>query len=488
MDSDRLIEFVDKWAKVIGLLAGVGALLANVAKTPWLSCVLAIIGWALMSLWLWHIVRQRKTIRKVLLAKDESVPSRIYKRSHQYAAAAALALITALVWGWVGWRIWLSIRPAPSPSLTIFPGNKFGIIVAEFTQGARERTVYSGGADVRDNLYDDLLRLVAQQGLSGRVLIQQAGPVRSEQQAVDLGKQYAADMVIWGYIPTNQPHSFRPRFTLLCENEDLQAIDPVLFGVEITGRDIAETSALLTERVRAVSSFVLGIVYLAEGEPGDYERAVTILTQAIDEANAEVEQSSVVQRDLLYNLALFYLTRGRAYAAMDESEEALADYEQALKYWPNFGRAYVAVGNVYYARRDFETARIYYEKVEGSWYGSYGLGLVAYHQGQYDLAIRYFDRALSIALDEGIPPSRGIETIRFALGMAYKQSGDWPSARNLLSQVCFAEGVSPNFQAWACVELTPRSPTVTGSPIVTPLETLLPTPLPTPTPSPTATP
>ena len=496
MDFDRLAKFVEQWGKVIGSLTAMAALLSIFSANTWVSYVLLIISWVVISLWLWPVAFE-KTVRESI--EQSTYLPKLPKSYQGYFAAIGLALMTIVVWGWIGSQMWSNARSTAQPTLELFPEDRFGIIIAEFTQGSQERLTFSGGIDARDKLYNDVLRLISQQGLGNQIVVQQAGQIKDQEEALAVGQKYGAELVVWGYIPVDQPNSFRPSFTILAKNEDLHTVDPVLFSAEIIGEDTIEASTLLTTRVRVVSSFVLGVIYMTEGDPRDYQLAISIFDQAIIESSNELAASRALQEDLAFNLALLYLMRGRAYAALGNETSALEDYHRALDYRQNFTRAYAAIGNIYYLQRDFDTALIYYGKAQTNWRGVFGIGLISYHQENYDLAIQHIESAQKMAVEEGVLAGGEIEMrLLFTLGMAYKQAGEWERAEVLLDQLCHSNDISENIQEGACIELTPTievantipaALTLTALPILTesPTPTLLPptpTLLPTPAPAP----
>jgi hypothetical protein len=480
MDFERITKYLEKWDKIIALLAAVGALLSGALNNPILAYLLAFFGWFMLSSWLWRIARQWEPIQKF-------VPVFSTKAQKWAALAALIALIVVNI-------VFLSVLienliPKPKTALTPFSEDKFGIIVAEFTQGAEDRATFSGSADKRDAICIDLQHLIDKQELTNKVLVQPAGPVKDEKQAKEWLDKYQADLIVWGYVPIDRPDSIRPTFTVREQELGVVESDPFA-SIDIVGED---ANTLLTNRVAAVSNYLIGVYYLNSASysnsKGEFSLAETLFSHAINEAEAEINQSGNTL-ELADGLALLYLMRGKAYAALNQSDKALQDYEKALENYPDWVKVYMAIGNVYYNRRDFDTAQTYFEKAQYTWRGLYGLGLIAYHRGDYALALENFMLALEDAQNSA--SDHEVVKIRFVLGMTYKQLGDWEQTQAFLGAVCSADNVPKNIQSGACSELTPLPTntvtmavlnTSTPIPTITDLPTMLPSATDSPAPS-----
>ena len=499
VESDELIRRIDTWTKIATLFSVIAAVVTAAKGVPWLPYVLAVVAWVLLSLWLLRVVDPRNRFHEFVVrtiageAGSGDAGPASYTVRQQRMAATALVLVSAALLVLIGWGAWSHIRsarlsrPKNPPALVPFAEHEFGIIVAEFTLGVETRQPYKGSADDRELIYGDLHRLLEQERLQSRVGIQRAGPIRDKAQAMKLTEQYDADLVVWGYVPHNHCASFRPFLTVAPGSVSAQMADPGPFRVEIAGENTVETENMLKDHVRAASAFVLSMFLLRQEQPGDAQHAVDVLDKAIDligyQKGRATRQSGALQQDLDYNLALLQLMRGRAYAALGQADKALEDYEDARNELPI--RALAAIGNLYYAQFEFDTAQTYYHQIEYDWRGQYGLGVVAYQEKQYANSISHLKEALDIAQREDSLAERTRLTMLFALGMAYKQKGDWSKAESSLDEVCTCKDLPPGFRDGVCSELAEVKAILTEG-LPTPTEgtaALLPTLLPTATPS-----
>lgn len=93
--------------------------------------------------------------------------------------------------------------------------------------------------------------------------------------------------------------------------------------------------------------------------------------------------------------------RGRVYMKLDNLNDALIDFQNALKVNPNEGDVYYYLGTYYDKIKQYETARSYYEKAveinPDEFEYHLNLGIAAFRTNDYDRAIKEFD--LSISLD-----------------------------------------------------------------------------------------
>lgn len=134
----------------------------------------------------------------------------------------------------------------------------------------------------------------------------------------------------------------------------------------------------------ATPSYYIGLGNV-QFERGAYAEAVKLYTCAID---------------LQPDYAPIYADRGYAYAALLDSDHALADYDQALKLdetltaaYINRGSLYTSLGNFGLALNDF-TLVIGLNPNDAIAYNNRGVVHAA--EGDYDLAIADFQQALQI--------------------------------------------------------------------------------------------
>lgn len=409
-----------------------------------------------------------------IVTKVKTLP--IHKRL--LIVIASLILLGVLViWNW------------PTPSPAPFQEAHFGILVADFVCGAARKATCSEGADLAQIAYEDLLRHIQRENLTGRVELRRISALRSEEQARSIGESSNAQLVIWGYIPDDQSaaqKTFVPSFVLLKDTQQLIQTDPILFGVRVSGPETFALSQQLAARATSVSNFVLSVIYLTAESPENYPQAVRLLTRAIDSTQEELnrlDKTDPRHTDFRYTLALFYTMRGRAYAALGDEDAAYEDYQTALENDPNAIRAYIGLGNYYYARGDFATARNNYETARDldptSYAVHYSLAIVAYMQQDYQETVRFLEDALAIAATQ----NRDTDAARLVLGVTYQHLGQFEAADQQFQIVLSNEEAFQDLReaARSYLELQPQTVTptfdnATGTPAC---NSVSPTPSPT---------
>ena len=460
MEIKRISDFLLKWDREIGLGLIIVTIISIALDYVIIAYALVIFAWIFIALWLLKIVVKGKSWSR----KPGKAGLRYtinYSRIQRIFAGLGVLIVTVIVWGWIGLTLWNYIELIIPPKLSPFPVDKYGIIVSEITKGSKERNNFLGGADIREKITTDINRLIIQHSISDRVEVQESGIIINEKAAYNLGDRYGADLVIWGYVPSDQPNVFRPSFTIINKKmDDFNLLNPTIFNIEVGDTDTFEANEMLTNRVTAVSSFMLGMVFLNEGQSGDYERAIKLLSRSIREVKDEAEEHGESE-SLRYNLSLFHLIRGRAHTRLEKWEEALLDFQKALLYFPDSIRVYTALGNLYYEQKDYDTSEIYYQKALPYWRGTYGIGLISYQRGEYTKAIENFENALSIARESGIQAGSATDiAIQYSLGLAYKQSNDSYKAQEIFRYICESNEHDNEYTTCACRELT-ITPTTT---------------------------
>ena len=338
---------------------------------------------------------------------------------------------------------------------------------------------FPDGKSQRDVLYEDMQLMLERPDLNlgDTIMVQKYGPIRSDEEARDIGESINADLVVWGYIPSNRANELHPSFTLLSEFDE-PMLGTTAFNVQISGD---YNTSILTNRVSTVTSYVLALLYLNSSQRVDFNTATKLLGVGIAEAKDEYDKSSGRKVDLGYNLGLLYVASGRAYAAFGDEEAALNEYNHALEYSPGLNGAYIGIGNIYFSRfyvshqvNDLDTAYSSFEKALPSWNAYYGLGLVSYSRGDYEYAVDYFQKSLTGALGSGISENgTTVMKIRYMIGLSYKALGLLNLAHLSLNPVCKSEDIKPDLKFMACDELATSTPTVLASPTITHTSTLL---------------
>ena len=155
-------------------------------------------------------------------------------------------------------------------------------------------------------------------------------------------------------------------------------------------------------------------------ESGDTQKAVILLTEAIDSGELPEEQAY-----------LFYTARGYARAADGDFQAAIDDYTQALAKKPGYGPAAYNRGNAYFHMHRYEQAIADYSKALESDVGDIrslnNRGAAWFKKGNLQSAMANY--AMAIAVDPGDPD------LFLNRGKVYEALGDADKAREDFLQV-----------------------------------------------------
>ena len=135
-----------------------------------------------------------------------------------------------------------------------------------------------------------------------------------------------------------------------------------------------------------------------------------------------------------YDFARNYLSLGFVFFERGYFEQAEPYFQQALKDDPESAEALYGLGSAYLQQQKTNDARECFERVLQLRAGYPGtlpnawnnLGILAAREGQTDLAIEHFQRALQIDPDHSVALQN--------LGSAYRQKKDWPQATRVLEK------------------------------------------------------
>jgi tetratricopeptide (TPR) repeat protein len=135
-----------------------------------------------------------------------------------------------------------------------------------------------------------------------------------------------------------------------------------------------------------------------------------------------------------FDFARNYLSLGFVFFERGYFEQAQLYFQQALKDDPESAEALYGLGSAYLQQQKTSAARECFERVLHLHAGYPGtlpnawnnLGILAAREGNTDLAIQHFERALQIDPDHSVTLQN--------LGNAYRQKKDWPQARRVLEK------------------------------------------------------
>jgi len=149
--------------------------------------------------------------------------------------------------------------------------------------------------------------------------------------------------------------------------------------------DLAEATLSTVEKDENPSPYSLFHRGMVLHQLGRYQQAIAQYNQAIS---------------YFPNEADFYLQRGFSQEKLKQLDQALKDYSIAIKLGPTLEKAYVNRGNVYYKQRKFSLALQDYQKAlslnDQNAKVYYNLGLVYHRLHQLDEACLYLNNALDL--------------------------------------------------------------------------------------------
>ena len=406
------------------------------------------------------------------------------------ALSAPVALIFLLFFSY-----YLNSQPCLTEASKV-PSDKFGILVADYTEGTF-RFPSPQGLRLADDTLLAMQRRVIATSLANRVALGRVCWIWTDDSAIHAGKTAGASLILWGNAEGSAANSFEPRFTFAKEAVWPSDIDPILFGVNLNRVESSELPAKLSAQATSIAAFVLGLYYLRQGSTtDDYAHAVNELSFAIKqtELQAAALPKGTEQEDALRKtLAIFYVMRGRAHAALGDGEMAMQDYAVAEEHNDQYASIYVGRGNHYYAENNFERAEIEFRRAlrlqENTPSANYGLANTLFYLNRADESIGYYHKAIS-QIENRAEDASGVHLV---LGRVYLLGGQEASAlaefRHVLSSEKATLKQKQESQDGINEILTPSPTVISPTPFPTGTATLFPTAtlLPTMSPSPTWT-
>jgi tetratricopeptide (TPR) repeat protein len=361
----------------------------------------------------------------IVVLKRRSANRYFYSESRRKLARYVLALSTIgfLLFGVFGY----AYRPCLMTAGRIPPG-KFGIVVADFTEGVNRAPTRNGKAAALDIL-DALTRNFYFSSLSGSVVTSHVCAVRNEQEATRAGIYSGAAMVIWGRTSEDV---LKPQITLIdtpgwSANVDIREILSPVFGGDVAMPDVTP----LSYRVETLTNLIVGLVYLDNAKDSmGHSLAVESFTLAIQSVYKDYGFSScadIEDRSIKRSLAILYTVRGRGYYARNEIERAETDYLQAIACDERYSSAYIGIGNIHYGNREFLEAAANFQKaldLKSSASAYYSLANAKYYLGDYQTSIEYYKKAVEITESNGYNAADS----RLLLGETYNEVGAYELA------------------------------------------------------------
>jgi tetratricopeptide (TPR) repeat protein len=280
-----------------------------------------------------------------------------------------------------------TLKPSPTP-LAFAPATKDQslIIVANFED--RSGGKYQG-IDPAQYIYEKLKEQVQNSSLDIRVERMRQSVDDSDARAI--GEVYSATLVLWGWYDTLAITPRIERITLTSdsfsteEDPHLNISDPAKVELSVV-EDLPSSSAYL----------VLLIIGLSEGSNADYDRAFTYCSSALSSLPLDGTAS--------VNPGEAYFCRGTALFYKTEYNKAIAEYDKAIEFMPDYDSAY------------------------------YNRGWAYRHVGDYDRAIADYTKAIQLKPDNG--------SAYINRGAAYEYKGDY---NNAVKDASTAIQLMPNY-------------------------------------------
>lgn len=337
---DTITDVFEKVDKYVGIVSAIIAALTFAAGNRIVSYAFVIFGYILLASFLWRVVTQTSPVKRMIatvrpLAEEQRYD---YPKHWRWTAAIALILLTLFSFGWVGVNVWQDRQAREG---LLFPKARSGellVIIAQFDNRSTK------GIDPTQRIYDGLDKELNEAGIAAR--LEKVAEIANSDEARELGKQYGAPFVIWGWF---DDIGFTPNFTIAFLPEGLEL-------EEVPVEPPRDFSLYIREGLPAqmafFSTFTVGQIYYWDES---YEEALRAFDRAVE--NAQEGGASE-------NLAGVYFFRGQIYLVplLDDSQQAIANYEQAIACEPDFAEAYNSLGIAYAKQGKLDEALVQFSE------------------------------------------------------------------------------------------------------------------------------
>jgi tetratricopeptide (TPR) repeat protein len=241
---------------------------------------------------------------------------------------------------------------------------------------------------IQENL-DEAIR-----NYSDMTLIRLNEVIENSDDALKRAEEKHADIILWGSYILNEKNV---RLTIQTRTAGkLKKVD-LDFGKETMISTLADFNdfTVQEELSSRMTYMILIIVGIGRYEAEDNEGAVSLLTDALKYKPPSQSPVSIAQ---VYN------RRGCAYLGLSQDQNALIDFNQAIRLdanlvggYSNRGLAYMRLGNYRPALADFHKSLSLARK---NYYANLNLAVLHIQQQQFDPALKVLDRALEYFPDD----------------------------------------------------------------------------------------
>jgi tetratricopeptide (TPR) repeat protein len=300
---------------------------------------------------------------KVIKFFQDTLNIYVFKDVKQLALFLGFLLVVA---GSLAGAYWYSKQPKP------MSGN-YNIAIAQFGEIQADGTIKPSAAaeQISSSLFNflDTEYRVSGLGLDVQMSHKNMPLILEDSQAKELAQKVNADIVIYGNVfVQNNKAEFSPRF-YVAEHPDTSELTgqdelahPILFNIS----ELSEShsvNAQLRKRTEILFNFTKALIYFSQKDTDSAFRAIQIAITAAE----KLEQPFAGQEVL-------YLIAAKLYLAKDDYEHAAQMFENALLLNPEYARAHLGRGNMYYTRATLP--------------GQYDPGLMDAAQTEFELALR----------------------------------------------------------------------------------------------------
>jgi tetratricopeptide (TPR) repeat protein len=242
--------------------------------------------------------------------------------------------------------------PAPTPAPAVGADDSFNITIAQFgqvTDTGYEATDRTRRFTVMLCNYLEVETRASNYGLNVFVNHKNMPIVTTDLEAAELAAQTNADLVVYGNVAMDgDMGTFLPRFYVTSRNSEVevsgynQLAHPIRFSTTYESEE--ELNRTLQIRAAILVNYVKGLVYLNVNKRN--EESIVGAVDAFEKAVYEAEK----QIAPFEGQEVLYLMHSYAQKLAGDYDEALISLEKALTLNPDYPRAWIGLGNVYYAR------------------------------------------------------------------------------------------------------------------------------------------
>jgi tetratricopeptide (TPR) repeat protein len=396
---------------------------------------------------------------KIIKFFQEQLNVYLFKDVKQLAFFLSTVLFVS---GAIAGGIWYSNQPMK------MTGN-FNIAVAQFgeiqTNGEIEPSARA--ESISGAIFNFLDSEYKSAGLKVTVSHKNVPLITENIQAEKLAQQIHAHMIIYGTVYfQGEKAEFSPRFyvSTLPDTDELTGQNELAYPIPFESLDLSSMDKVnleLRRRTAILFNFTKGLIYLSQGD--------------VDNANRSIQSAIHLTEKLPSPFAgqeVLYLFASHIQLQQKQYQNANDYLDQALELNPQYARAYLARGNIYYAQalsHDFDTDLLMkaYDEYELAYQapnqpdGAYipakahtGLGnilvLLAQETDDPDLfarAIENYSYIIKQYEETHNPILRDNTTIAyFGLGAAYERQGKIEQAIKMYEQA-YALSENPEFKA-----------------------------------------